>query len=67
MGITCRAGKGTNCGAIVEQFKDIHHLSTGDLLRSEVAAGSELVRFWYQSTYIMKPIVPGSSKFSRLL
>eukprot|EP00955_Chlamydomonas_euryale_P056120 356323-Chlamydomonas_euryale.AAC.3 len=36
------AGKGTQCAKIVENF-GWTHLSAGDLLRSEVAAGSELV------------------------
>jgi len=35
------AGKGTQCAKIVENF-GWTHLSAGDLLRSEVAAGSEL-------------------------
>jgi adenylate kinase len=32
-------GKGTQCAKIVESFK-YTHLSTGDLLRSEVSSGS---------------------------
>jgi len=35
------AGKGTQCAKIVEHY-GWNHLSTGDLLRQEVAAGSEL-------------------------
>lgn len=35
------AGKGTQAGAMVERYK-LCHLSTGELLRSEIAAGSEL-------------------------
>ena len=38
-----RAGKGTQCAKIVETY-GWQHLSAGDLLRAEVAAGSELVR-----------------------
>lgn len=38
-----RAGKGTQCAKIVEAY-GWQHLSTGDILRAEVAAGSELVR-----------------------
>ena len=34
------AGKGTQCERIVEEF-GFTHLSTGDLLRAEVASGSE--------------------------
>lgn len=34
------AGKGTQCAKLVEKFK-FEHLSTGDLLRAEVASGSE--------------------------
>ncbi|MBO4634701.1 MAG: adenylate kinase [Bacteroidales bacterium] len=35
------AGKGTQAGAMVERYK-LCHLSTGDLLRSEIAAGTPL-------------------------
>ena len=35
------AGKGTQAGAMVERYR-LCHLSTGELLRSEIAAGSEL-------------------------
>lgn len=35
------AGKGTHAGAISEKYK-LKHLSTGELLRSEIAAGTEL-------------------------
>ena len=35
------AGKGTQAGAMVERYK-LCHLSTGELLRSEIAAGSPL-------------------------
>ena len=35
------AGKGTQCKSLVKEF-GYTHLSTGDLLRSEVAKGSEL-------------------------
>ncbi len=35
------AGKGTQSAEIVKQF-DLQHLSTGDMLRAEIAAGSEL-------------------------
>lgn len=35
------AGKGTQAGAIVERF-NLCHISTGELLRSEIAAGTEL-------------------------
>ena len=35
------AGKGTQASAMVEQF-NLCHLSTGELLRSEIAAGTEL-------------------------
>jgi hypothetical protein len=36
------AGKGTQCAKIVERY-GWTHLSTGDLLRNEVAEGTELV------------------------
>jgi hypothetical protein len=36
------AGKGTQCARIVQEF-GWQHLSTGDLLRAEVAAGTPLV------------------------
>jgi len=35
------AGKGTQAAAMVERF-NLHHISTGALLRKEIAAGSEL-------------------------
>ena len=35
------AGKGTQAGAIVERY-NLCHISTGELLRSEIAAGTEL-------------------------
>lgn len=35
------AGKGTHSGAISEKY-NLKHISTGDLLRAEIAAGSEL-------------------------
>ena len=35
------AGKGTQASAMVDQF-NLCHLSTGELLRSEIAAGTEL-------------------------
>ncbi|TPX38130.1 hypothetical protein SmJEL517_g00167 [Synchytrium microbalum] len=35
------SGKGTQCDRLVEEFKYVH-LSSGDLLRAEVASGSEL-------------------------
>lgn len=35
------AGKGTQASAMVENYK-LHHISTGALLRKEIAAGSEL-------------------------
>jgi adenylate kinase/UMP-CMP kinase len=38
------AGKGTQCALIKEAGWT--HLSTGDLLRQEVALGTELVRRW---------------------
>lgn len=37
------AGKGTQAGAMVERYQ-LCHLSTGELLRSEIAAGTELGR-----------------------
>lgn len=35
------AGKGTQATALVERYR-LHHISTGDLLRKEIKAGSEL-------------------------
>lgn len=35
------AGKGTHAGAIAEKY-NLKHISTGDLLRAEIKAGSEL-------------------------
>ena len=35
------AGKGTHAGAIAEKY-NLRHISTGALLREEIAAGSEL-------------------------
>ena len=35
------AGKGTHAGAIAEKY-NLKHISTGELLRAEIAAGSEL-------------------------
>ena len=35
------AGKGTQAGSMVERYH-LCHLSTGELLRSEIAAGTEL-------------------------
>lgn len=35
------AGKGTQAAAMVEKY-NLHHISTGELLRKEIAAGSEL-------------------------
>lgn len=35
------AGKGTQAGAMVERY-NLKHISTGDLLRGEIAAGTEL-------------------------
>ena len=35
------AGKGTQATALVEKY-NLHHISTGALLRKEIAAGSEL-------------------------
>ena len=37
------AGKGTQAAAMVDRYK-LHHVSTGDLLRKEIAAGTELGR-----------------------
>ena len=37
------AGKGTQATAMVERY-NLHHISTGDLLRKEIAAGTELGR-----------------------
>lgn len=37
------AGKGTQAAAMVERY-NLHHVSTGDLLRKEIAAGTELGR-----------------------
>ena len=37
------AGKGTQAGAIAEKY-NLCHISTGELLRAEIAAGSELGR-----------------------
>lgn len=37
------AGKGTQCGLLVERY-GIAHISTGDMLRAAVAAGTELGR-----------------------
>lgn len=37
------AGKGTQAGAIAEKF-NLKHVSTGELLRAEIAAGTELGR-----------------------
>jgi len=37
------AGKGTQASAMVERY-NLHHISTGDLLRKEIAAGTELGR-----------------------
>ena len=36
------AGKGTVAGSIKNEYKDILHLSTGDLLRAEIKNGTEL-------------------------
>jgi adenylate kinase len=38
------AGKGTQATAMVEKY-NLHHISTGALLRKEIAAGSELGKF----------------------
>lgn len=35
------AGKGTQASSMVEKY-NLHHISTGELLRKEIAAGSEL-------------------------
>jgi adenylate kinase len=35
------AGKGTQSEKLIQQYKLVH-LSTGDLLRSQIAAGTEL-------------------------
>ena len=35
------AGKGTQASAMVERY-NLHHISTGELLRTEIAAGTEL-------------------------
>ena len=35
------AGKGTQASTMVEKY-NLHHISTGELLRKEIAAGSEL-------------------------
>ena len=35
------AGKGTQCGKLVEDFRGVKHLSAGDLLRAERSSGSE--------------------------
>ena len=37
------AGKGTHAGAIAQKY-NLKHISTGELLRAEIAAGSELGR-----------------------
>lgn len=37
------AGKGTHAGALAEKYK-LKHISTGELLRAEIAAGTELGR-----------------------
>ena len=37
------AGKGTHAGAIAEKY-NLRHISTGELLRAEIAAGTELGR-----------------------
>ena len=36
------SGKGTLCGKLVEQRSHVKHISSGDLLRHEVASGSKL-------------------------
>ena len=35
------AGKGTQCGKVVADFRSVKHLSAGDLLREERSSGSE--------------------------
>ena len=35
------AGKGTQCGKVVSDFRSVKHLSAGDLLREERSSGSE--------------------------
>ncbi|KAG5462631.1 MAG: adenylate kinase-domain-containing protein, partial [Olpidium bornovanus] len=40
---SARCGKGTNCARLAVEF-ELKHLSTGDLLRAEVASGNELGR-----------------------
>ena len=35
------AGKGTHAGAIAQKY-NLKHISTGELLRAEIAAGTEL-------------------------
>jgi len=35
------AGKGTQCGKVVSDFRNVKHLSAGDLLREERSSGSE--------------------------
>ena len=37
------AGKGTHAGAIAQKY-NLKHISTGELLRAEIAAGTELGR-----------------------
>lgn len=34
------SGKGTQCAKLIEKHKEIHHISTGDLLREELKSGS---------------------------
>ncbi|KAF8072379.1 GK1 [Scenedesmus sp. PABB004] len=53
------AGKGTQCGRVVEKYAGWGHVSAGDLLRAEVASGSEAGR---QAEAIMKEgkMVPAS-------
>jgi len=61
------SGKGTQCDKIVEKY-GFTHLSTGDLLRDEVASGSERGK---QLTQIMEKgeLVPlvGLLRFLQLL